>query len=70
MPPRRPPTRSPWLPTQVPAGTLVVYVPYVMGRDTSIWGADAAEFRPSRWAAGEQTEAMWGYDEAIMARTN
>lgn len=22
---------------------------YVMGRNTSLWGEDAAEFKPSRW---------------------
>lgn len=33
----------------VPAGTTVMFDIYGMGRDTSIWGADAREFRPERW---------------------
>jgi len=37
----------------VPAGTFVAYTPYVMGRLTSLWGEDAAEFRPERWLNAE-----------------
>ncbi|EMR70732.1 putative benzoate 4-monooxygenase cytochrome p450 protein [Eutypa lata UCREL1] len=33
----------------IPAGTAVGMNPYVMGRNQSIWGADADEFRPERW---------------------
>jgi len=35
--------------TFVPAGTIVLYNIYAMGRDCSIWGDDAASFRPERW---------------------
>ncbi|XP_050387859.1 cytochrome P450 704C1-like [Argentina anserina] len=30
-------------------GDMVIYLPYAMGRMTSIWGDDAEEFRPERW---------------------
>ncbi|CAO1620198.1 unnamed protein product [Sympodiomycopsis kandeliae] len=32
-----------------PGGTIVGVSPYILHRDTSIWGPDAAEFRPERW---------------------
>jgi hypothetical protein len=51
--------------TFVPAGTMMVYVPYVMGRDTGIWGEDAAEFRPMRWET-QQTQQQ-GVSQAAMA---
>jgi cytochrome P450 len=35
--------------TKVFAGHTVGYLPYSMARLESIWGADAAEFNPSRW---------------------
>jgi cytochrome P450 len=35
--------------TRVPAGAFVVYVPFAMGRDKEIWGADATEFKPERF---------------------
>ena len=34
--------------TKVPAGSLAIYVPYSMGRLTSVWGPDAEEFKPQR----------------------
>lgn len=34
--------------TFVPAGAEVIYMPYVMGRDPSVW-PEAGAFRPSRW---------------------
>lgn len=33
----------------VKKGNLVSYVPYAMGRMTSLWGADAEVFKPERW---------------------
>mmetsp|Transcript_71399 Transcript_71399/g.167174 ORF Transcript_71399/g.167174 Transcript_71399/m.167174 type:complete len:508 (-) Transcript_71399:78-1601(-) len=35
--------------TFVPRGTLLVYNSYAMGRSRTIWGSDAAAFRPERW---------------------
>lgn len=35
--------------TKIRAGWLVIYVPFVMGRDESIWGKDAGEFKPTRF---------------------
>jgi fatty acid omega-hydroxylase len=35
--------------TFVPAGTVVYYNIYTMGRDMAIWGEDAEVFRPERW---------------------
>lgn len=37
----------------IPAGTVVQYSPYSMGRDKDLWGADAEEFRPERWEGRE-----------------
>lgn len=37
--------------TFVPAGTDIFYNIYAMGRDPSIWGENAEEFRPERWLA-------------------
>lgn len=35
--------------TFVPGGSKVIYDIYSMGRDTAVWGKDAADFRPQRW---------------------
>jgi len=35
--------------TILPAGNVVQYNIYAMGRCTELWGEDAAEFRPERW---------------------
>ena len=42
--------------TIVPAGCNICHVPYMMGRMTSIWGADAGTFRPERWLGKEATD--------------
>lgn len=43
--------------TRVPAGCQVVYSPFAMGRWTKLWGEDAAEFRPERWAERRAADA-------------
>jgi len=35
--------------SKIPAGCVVVYVPWSQGRIPEIWGPDATSFRPSRW---------------------
>ena len=35
--------------TSLPKGSVVMWVPWAMGRSRSIWGQDADEFRPERW---------------------
>ncbi|KAG0133876.1 cytochrome P450 [Tuber indicum] len=41
----------------VPKGTSIVISPYAMNRSAALWGADAEEFRPERWACGEDGTA-------------
>ncbi|GMF24440.1 unnamed protein product [Phytophthora lilii] len=35
--------------TFVPKNSWIILAPYVTGRLTSVWGADAKEFKPERW---------------------
>lgn len=37
----------------MPAGTLIGWFPYGMGRNERIWGDDASQFKPDRWLQGE-----------------
>ncbi|KAF5021451.1 hypothetical protein F66182_6515 [Fusarium sp. NRRL 66182] len=37
--------------TSLPAGAIVVWCAWAMGRSRSTWGPDADEFRPERWLA-------------------
>lgn len=39
--------------TFIGAGWITVYSPYIMARDTDLWGPDAATWRPERWFEGE-----------------
>lgn len=44
----------------VPAGTIVGLNPYVVTRNTSVYGDDADEFRPERWLKGkDEPEAVY-----------
>merc|ERR1712190_92205 len=47
--------------TFVPAGSVIMYNIYAMGRDISIWGADAAAFRPERWLEMKQVPSNYDY---------
>lgn len=40
--------------TWLPQGSVVIWVPWAMGRSHEIWGQDSEQFKPSRWlnAAG------------------
>jgi cytochrome P450 len=44
----------------LPAGTIVGINPWIAARDQSVYGADAAEFRPERWleASSERLRLM------------
>jgi cytochrome P450 len=35
--------------TKIPAGSVVGYPPYVMGRNSQVWGQDAQQFKPERF---------------------
>jgi cytochrome P450 len=37
----------------IPAGSTIVFSPYVTQRDPEVWGEDAASFRPARWLEAE-----------------
>lgn len=47
--------------TEVPAGTVVQYNAYAMGRTTEIWGPDALEFRPERWLDMKEPPSPYAY---------
>ena len=46
--------------TVLPASSVVLWVPWSMGRSPLIWGSDAMDFRPTRWLTkpGEDTYAQ------------
>ncbi|MQL79786.1 hypothetical protein Taro_012244 [Colocasia esculenta] len=46
--------------TRVGRGDRVTYFPYGMGRMETLWGKDAAEFRPGRWHLADPN----GWDQA------
>ncbi|KAK4482276.1 hypothetical protein RD792_009428 [Penstemon davidsonii] len=47
--------------TTVKKGTRVIYHPYAMGRVKKVWGADWAEFRPTRWLQREVEGEKWSF---------
>lgn len=48
-------------PIFVPKGQIVAYAVYAMHRRKDIYGPDALEFRPERWAPEEGLRPGWGY---------
>jgi len=48
-------------PVFIPKGSTVSYSPWAMHRRTDIYGEDALEFRPERWAPEENLRPGWGY---------
>ncbi|CAK9026138.1 Cytochrome P450 86B1 [Durusdinium trenchii] len=47
--------------TFVPGGAVVQFNPFAMARDTSLWGPDAAKFRPQRWLDMEAPPSSYEY---------
>ncbi|KAE8453474.1 hypothetical protein EG329_010335 [Mollisiaceae sp. DMI_Dod_QoI] len=48
-------------PVYIPKGDIVAYSVFAMHRRTDIYGPDAEEFRPERWAPEEGLRPGWGY---------
>ncbi|KAB8294239.1 hypothetical protein EYC80_009671 [Monilinia laxa] len=48
-------------PIFIPKGSAVAWSTYTMHRRTDIFGLDAEEFRPERWAPEEGLRPGWGY---------
>ncbi|KAF7854577.1 hypothetical protein EAF04_010386 [Stromatinia cepivora] len=48
-------------PIFIPKGSAVAWSTYTMHRRTDIFGPDAEEFRPERWAPEEGLRPGWGY---------
>lgn len=47
-------------PIFIPKGSIILYSVYCMHRNPTIWGPDAQESRPERWA-DQQNIPSWGY---------
>lgn len=47
--------------TFIVAGTVVQFNPYSMGRSKSLWGPDAASFRPERWLEMKEVPSPYLY---------
>lgn len=47
--------------TFVPAGSMVLYDIWSLGRDQNIWGKDAEDFRPERWLERKDQPTMYEY---------
>ncbi|KAJ3145294.1 hypothetical protein HDU89_007151, partial [Geranomyces variabilis] len=42
--------------TTVPAGSIIIWSPYAMGRSTRLWGSEAARFDPDRWLEADDDD--------------
>lgn len=51
--------------TNLPKGSVVMWVPWAMGRSHQIWGEDADEFRPERWLLSDSELEQLGSEMAI-----
>lgn len=49
--------------TFIGKGWLVSYSPYVMARDTDLWGADALTYRPERWLEMKSEPSPYVYTQ-------
>lgn len=47
--------------TVIPAGSQVIYSPYVVNRMETFWGPDALAFRPERWLEMDTTPSPYNY---------
>ena len=45
--------------SHVPAGALIAYLPFVMGRSKALWGEDAEDFRPNRFLPPNAPPSSW-----------
>ncbi|KAJ5901461.1 hypothetical protein N7495_001989 [Penicillium taxi] len=54
----------------IPAGYVVGINPYVLGRNQSVWGKDADEFRPERWLRDESQETEEQFQDRLRAMNN
>ena len=48
-------------PILVRKGEVVIFSQYILARKKSIYGSDAADFRPERWEAGDVDGKGWTY---------
>jgi len=54
----------------VPARCVVGMNPYIIGRNESVWGKDAEEFRPERWLRDEDLETEDEFQQRLRLMNN
>lgn len=54
----------------VPARCVVGMNPYIIGRNESVWGKDAEEFRPERWLRDEALETEEQFQQRLRLMNN
>lgn len=52
----------------VPAGAMVMWSAYLMGRNEQLWGADVAQFRPERWCDARTPRCAAAFHALAQAR--
>ena len=50
--------------TWLPQGSVVLWVPWAMGRSHDIWGSDCEEFKPRRWLTNPDTTPHIGLQKS------